>query len=281
MKINELIKKEKPILTEGAIIERIRRADACSLDPVLLNSLHIYEAGRKRVLEGLHRQYLDIGKRHGLPMLAFTDTWRANIERLNGSGIKDKDVNGDCVRFLRGIAADYGEYAERIRMGGLTGCKGDAYRPEEALSEREARDFHSFQIGALARAGVDFLIAATLPSAMEAAGIAAAMAESGAPYVICFVLDRDGRVLDGTALIEAISHIDGRLAVPPLFYMANCCHPSFFEAALKDIAEKDMRLLKRVKGLQANTSSRPAAQLDKLEFLDSEDPGRFAALMAR
>ncbi len=279
MKISRLIKTECCLLTEGAIIERIRRSDAGSLDPVLLHALHIYDADKKRKLHELHRQYLEIGRRHNLPMLAFTDTWRANIARLKESGMENTDVNGNCVRFLQEIVAEYGEYSDKVCIGGLIGCKGDAYRPEEALSELEAADFHSFQIDALARAGVDFLFAATIPSAGEAAGIANAMAASGLPYAISFVLNRQGRILDGTSLNEAISHIEGLSARPTLFYMANCCHPTFLEAALKELATKDAHLLKRLIGLQANTSSRDANELDNLGFMDSEDSDRFADLM--
>ncbi len=279
MKISRLIKTGCCLLTEGAIIERIRRSDAGSLDPVLLHALHIYDADKKRKLHELHRQYLEIGRMHNLPMLVFTDTWRANIERLKESGVENTDVNGDCVRFLQEIVAEYGKYSDKVCIGGLIGCKGDAYRPEEALSEQIAQDFHSFQIDALALAGVDFLFAATIPSAGEAAGIANAMASNGLPYAISFVLNRQGCLLDGTALNEAIYYIDRQSAPPPLFYMANCCHPTFFESAMKDIAGKNIQLLKRIIGLQANTSSRDASELDNLEHLDSEDPNRLAGLM--
>ena len=53
-------------------------------------------------------------------------------------------------------------------------CKGDAYRPEEALSKEEAALFHREQAEALAQSGVDFIKAATLPAFSEAYGIASA-----------------------------------------------------------------------------------------------------------
>jgi homocysteine S-methyltransferase len=93
------------------------------------------------------------------------------------------------------------------------------------------------------------------------------------------VLSRTGRILDGTPLNRAISIIDREVSPPPLFYMANCCHPTFYEAALKDIVANDSRLLHRIIGLQANTSSRDADELDTLGFLDSEAPDVFADSM--
>lgn len=267
------------VLTDGAIVERIKRSEVVQLDPVLFHASLVYTADGRRTLAGLHRQYLEIGRRYELPMLTFTDTWRANSDRLKEAGIAGKDVNGDCARFLREIVHDYGAYADKVFIGGLIGCKGDAYRSEEALSEQEALSFHSFQVNSLAAAEVDFLFAATIPSLSEAAGMAAAMAASGIPYVVSFVLNRIGLIIDGTSLNRAISIIDRDVSPPPLFYMANCCHPTFYEAALKDIAAKDSRLLHRIIGLQANTSSRDVDKLDNLCFLDSEAPDVFADLM--
>jgi homocysteine S-methyltransferase len=266
-------------LTEGAIVERIRRLDSSLLDPYLAHAPFVYSAAGRSILADLHRQYIEIGRRHDLPILVFTDTWRANYSRLEKAGMAGKDVNGDCVRFLREIIQEYGDYADKVYIGGLIGCKGDAYKPDEALPEQEASSFHSFQINALAMAGVDFLFASTVPSLPEAAGMAAAMASTGVPYVISFMLNRGGLVLDGAPLHEAISIIDQGVYPAPLFYMANCCHPSFHESALRNIAGKDPRLLDRITGLQANTSAREAHELDNLGFLDSEDPGAFADLM--
>jgi homocysteine S-methyltransferase len=269
------------VLAEGAIVERIKRLEAedIQLDPVLAHAPLVYTAKGRRALAGLHRQYLEIGRRRELPMLTFTDTWRANSARMKEAGLAGKEVNGDCVRFLREIVSDYGAYADMVFIGGLIGCKGDAYRPVEALSKQEALAFHRSQVDALTAAEVDFLFAATIPSLSEAIGMAAAMASSGVPYVVSFVLNRVGLILDGTPLNRAISLIDRDVSPPPLFYMANCCHPSFYEAALKNIAGKDNRLLDRIIGLQANTSLRDADELDKLGFLDSEDPDVFADLM--
>jgi len=76
------------------------------------------------------------------------------------------------VYFLDALRKEYGSYAKKILIVGLVGCRGDAYQPGQALSQENALAFHQFQIQALARAGVDFLIASTLPALSEAMGIA-------------------------------------------------------------------------------------------------------------
>lgn len=277
--LSHLLETERCILTEGAVVERIRRSGTTSLDPVLVHASFVYTAEGRRTLTALHNQYFAIGRRYDLPMLTLTDTWRANAERLAASPLRGIDVNGDCVRFLREIAQGHGPYAGKILLGGLIGCKGDAYRPEEALSEQEARSFHAFQVDALAAAGVDFLFASTMPALPEAAGVAAAMASSGMPYVISFVLNRAGAILDNTPLDSAIAFIDGRGFPPPLFYMANCCHPSYYRAGMTKIADRDPGTLQRIIGLQANTSAKDAQERDALAFLDSEAPDVFADAM--
>ena len=46
-----------------------------------------------------------------------------------------KTINTDAFKFVDGIRKSYGKFSDKIFIGGLTGCKGDAYKPEEALSE--------------------------------------------------------------------------------------------------------------------------------------------------
>lgn len=278
-RIKHLVNGPDIILTEGAIIERIRRASPGLLDRDLLNAPLVYRDDGRRLLAVLHRQYLDIGSGSGLPLLVFSDTWRANRERLERAGMAGKDVNADCVRFLQELVAEKGGFAGRVAIAGLIGCRGDAYRPEEALTESDAASFHAFQVNALADAGVDLLFAATVPSVREAAGMAAVMARTGAPYAVSFVFNRNGQVLDGTPVHEAISMIDGRVSPPPLFYMANCCHPVYYAAAMRSLMREDAALIPRIIGLQANTSLKEAAELDNLPSLDTEEPETFAGSM--
>jgi len=87
-------------------------------------------------------------------------------------------------------------------------CRGDAYRPEEALTESDAADFHKPQAAMLAESGVDYLMAATLPAVSEARGMAKTFSDLKIPYVISFVIRPDGTLLDGTPLHRAIDQID-------------------------------------------------------------------------
>ena len=69
------------ILGEGAVIERLRRSDL-ELDPYLVNSAFIYEDAKRAAMQTIFRQYLDIGRDYGLPLLLSTPPWRASRERI-------------------------------------------------------------------------------------------------------------------------------------------------------------------------------------------------------
>jgi homocysteine S-methyltransferase len=270
------------ILTEGALIERLRRDPAVSLDPHALHAGFVYDEGGRRALRGLYRQYLDIGLAADLPMIVCTPTWRANPVRLRHAGLADRDVNGDGARFVAAIRDEYGAYARRVFLGGLLGCAGDAYKPEEGLSTAAATSFHATQAAALAAAGVDFLFAATLPNVDEALGMAHAMADCRIPYVVSFVLQRDGRLLDGIPLHQAVATIDAAVSPRPLFFMANCVHPRVFETALASDNSRAHSVHERVIGLQANTSMRSPDHLDGRGDLDAgEGPEALANAMFR
>jgi len=278
------------VLVEGAVVERLRRDLSLSLDPHILHAGFVYDGRARAALGGLYKQYLDIGCRYVVPMIVLTPTWRASAARLAQAGLTLSssastgaagDVNGDCVRFLAGLVAEYGEYARRVYIGGLMGPAGDAYRPQEALSTEEAEVYHAVQVRALAEAGVDFLMAATLPAYTEALGLAQAMARSGAPYVLSFVLRPTGALLDGTPLRKAVHRIDSTVSPRPLCYMVNCVHPIVFERAFERELEWAPKLSERVIGLQGNTSCRSPEELDNLAELETEEPRAFAAAMIR
>ena len=270
------IKHFSHIITEGSIIERLKREFHYPLDNALANALMIYDEKGKELLESIYREYIDIAESSDLPIMLLTPTWRANKERTKKANIDMKEINTDAFLFVDKIRKSYGGFSEKIFIGGLTGCKGDAYKPEEALSENEAYDFHKEQMNILANAAVDFLFASTLPALTEAIGIAKAMSETKADYVISFVIRDNGKLLDGTLLTDAIKIIDDSVSVPPLFYLTNCIHPDVLHKSLINLEDKDNILENRLFGIQANASSKSPEELDELEELDADSPVNWA-----
>lgn len=272
----QMFYKHSPcILSEGAVIERLRRETDFELDPHIVNSAFIYDEPKRESLAVIYRQYLDIGRQFDLPLILSTPTWRASRERISEAGCEDKDINGDNFRFLDELRNKYGTYGEKVAVGGLLSCRGDAFNPDQALLAPEARKFHAWQADKLAQAGVDFLLAATLPALSEAIGLSAALADTGMPYIISFVARPEGTLIDGTPLKDAIQRIDAAVSPKPLAYIVNCTHASIFRAALFHEVNSSPLVRERIDGLLANTAALKPEELDERENLVTEAPELF------
>lgn len=256
MDIETLIQTNDYLLTEAAVIETLGHRADIELDPHLLNAPLIYDPRARRCLNDLYNGFVQVAADAGVPVLLTTPTWRASRDRLAAADMP-RDVNADAVNFLNELRAGWPGQAASIGIGGLLGCRNDCYRPEECLSPAAAETLHAWQAERLAAAGVDFLLAATLPALSEAIGMARALARTKVPYIISFVIDRRGLILDGTSLETAFHRIDGASPRPPLGYMVNCAYPSFLNTAATPAV-----VMRRLVGFQANASSRDHSELE-------------------
>jgi S-methylmethionine-dependent homocysteine/selenocysteine methylase len=275
MNIQTAITSSPLVLTECAISERLRRAGDVGLHPTLFNTPLIYhEKGRKK-LAAIYRQYREIAAGAVLPILLCAPTWRVDKVRLAEAGF-DQSLLFDAVSFMRDLQQRWQTPNSDIFIGGLLGPKNDCYSPGQALSADAAYDFHQWQIERLTQAGVDCIVAQTIPAVSEALGMARALESSGIPAIISFVIDRNARVLDNTPLPEAITIIDNSLTTAPLGYMVNCVYPTFI------CAEKQpATLFKRLIGIQANSSSLDHSQLDGSSVLHQDDLQHWGENMLR
>ena len=272
MDLHELLKTRELILTDGSMYELLRRSPDVEFDAHIAHSGLIYNPDWAQVLERVLRDYIEVAVARQLPMLATTPTWRANHERIEASAFSTRAVNRDNVRFLRAIIDSYGDASAEILLGGDIGPKGDAYKPGEAPDTQEAVAFHRYQIEDLVTGGVDFLKASTLPALPEAIGIAQVMAQTELPYLLSFVIEKSGCLLDGTPLTEAIRRIDDAAVQAAPYYAVNCVHPTVLQQAL----DHNPDIAGRIIGFNGNTSARTVEELDGLEELDVEAPDSFA-----
>lgn len=262
---------------EGALGERLKREYHLTIDENLaLAKLVLLPEGRAALKE-LWEQYIDIARRYSLPFLATTPTRRANIERIHNAKC-DSSVMIENVRFLKEIRECCGI---EMYVGGLMGCKLDAYTGEGALSRKEAYNFHSWQANVFCEEKVDFLYAGIMPVLTEAIGMAEAMSSTQLPYIISFTINKDGTLVDGTKISKAIDIIDTSVTHKPLCYMANCVYPTIVYEALMQPWNKADIVQKRFLGIQANTSPLPYSELDNSNDLKSADPITFANDMMR
>lgn len=265
------------MLMEGALGERLKREYNIIADEEVALAAHIYKEESRQALKELFNRYINIAKEYDFPIMITTPTRRVNKDRVEKSKY-DENIIFDNVNFLKEVSK---EYASSVYVGGLMGCKGDAYKVSEVLEEEEAEEFHSWQANLFKEAKVDFLFAGIMPALSEAIGMAKAMEETELPYIISFMIGKDGKLLDGTTINDAIYTIDNKTKIKPLFYMTNCVHPKVLHSALlKDFNRTDL-IRNRFKGIQANTSALSPEELDNREDLKSSDPDSLAKDMRK
>lgn len=271
--ILEVLRSKAFILTEGAVVERLRREPGGRLDPHVANAALLYDPEGRTALERIYREYLAAAAASGAPLLLLTPTWRANPERLRQAGLGNQPVQADAFRFLDGLRRTA---STPVFIGGLMGCRGDAYDPREALDEKEAEAFHRPQAEGLAKAGVSLLYGATLPALSEAIGLARAMARTGLPYILGFPMRSNGTLLDGRTLDEAVDRLDGAADPPALGYMGHCVHSSVFGEAMGAAYWETDPEAGRWIGIQANASPLPPEELDGADRLHADAPETLA-----
>ena len=124
----------------SAMVERLRRNPQVELDPFVANGSLLYTSAGRQALSDLWREYIEIAQKHDMDILLYIPTWRVNVERLTLAGLPGiNQVAMDAFALLDGLRSEYGEFGRKIFIGGLVGCKGDAYAPQEALGIEDAR----------------------------------------------------------------------------------------------------------------------------------------------
>jgi len=223
--------------------------------------------GRAR-LRWYFEGYAAIAQRAGAGLRLESPTWRANPDWgavLGDDSAALDAINQEAIAFLHGIADDWRDQVEDVKVVGMVGPRGDGYAAGSASSPDEAAEYHAAQIAAFAVAGADEVEALTLTDANEALGVARAAAAVGVPAVLSFTVETDGRLPDGSSLGEAVTAVDE--AASPAYFMVNCAHPQHVLKAFEDAAP----WAERIRGVRSNASTLSHAELDEAEALDEGD----------
>ena len=232
------------------------------------------EEGRALLAE-YYGHYADIARSIGAAVLLDAPTWRANPDWAEALG-HDQVVLSDLIRAAVGVVADVRRQwtgSQPFLIGGAVGPRGDGYAIGSMMDADTAAGYHSFQITAMASAGVDVVDALTLGYVDEAVGIARAAEAAGLPVVISFTVETDGRLPSQMSLAEAIEQTDAATNGYVTHFMVNCAHPSHFDHVL----DRSAPWAARIGGLRANASQLGHAELDEMVELDRGDPEDLAA----
>jgi S-methylmethionine-dependent homocysteine/selenocysteine methylase len=211
------------LLSQAGGLDGARHLPAGPVDPHIGSAASICSDEKRQALvddyDAAMRQAAAVDR----PFLALTPTRWANAERVGRSRFWERSVNGDHVRLIHDVVAslDTNDARPPVLIGGVIGPKASEFNRSDALSRQEALAFHRLQAEALARAGVDGLVALWQPALDEALGLADAFAATGLPYVMSLAVDDDDRLPDGADVGDVITTIDDEVASPPVIYFAS------------------------------------------------------------
>lgn len=228
----------------------------------------------QEALSELYEGDLAVAQEYHLPIILNAATFRASRNHLQSAGFKKtediKRINKGCINFIKAIQLKHSDSTFPIFIGAPLGSMYDAYSTDTIPSVDEAQNYHEEQINIFKGLGVDFINVVTLPSLAEAIGISLSAEQAGIDYTISFILNKDGTLLDGTTLEDAIQAIDARTTQKPLGYLVTCTHASVIEK-LAQSPDKYHRLI----GIQPNGSSLTPKELATMDKPVADSPEKF------
>lgn len=219
----------------------------------------------RAVLAGQMQALVDLAGEMSCGCILDAPTWMANADRAAPLGYdaeRLREVNKDGVALVEGVRQAAGR--EDVLVSACIGPRFDPYADVPPISVEEARVYHRAQLSILKETSVDLVTAYTFNRPGEAAGCILAARDVELPIVMSLVVETDGKLADGTPLVDAVDQIDGETGAVAQFFMVNCAHPTHFAHALDAHP--------RLKGVVANASRCSHSELDEAEELDEGDP---------
>jgi len=219
----------------------------------------------RAVLASQMQALVDLAREMNVGCILDAPTWMANADRAAPLGYdadRLAEVNRDGVALMESLRQSAGR--DDVLVSACIGPRHDPYADIPPMSADDARQYHHAQLAVLKDTSVDLVTAYTFNRPSEAAGCVLAARDVGLPIVMSLVVETDGCLADGTALVDAIDTIDAETGSSAAFFMINCAHPTHFAGAIGAHP--------RLKGVVANASSCSHAELDEADELDEGDP---------
>lgn len=227
-------------------------------------------------LRNYYARFTKIASEHDAGFVFESPTWRSSTDWGAVLGYEPNalfEANKRAIELMIELREELSDSSGPIVVSGCIGPRGDGYVADSAMSADEAAEYHLAQIDAFVAAGADMVTAVTMTNVAEATGIAMAAASAGIPSAISFTVETDGRLPDGTPLLDAIAAVDQATSSAPAYFMVNCAHPDHFGGML----DADNPATGRIHGVRANASRMSHEELDASEELDDGNPEELAA----
>lgn len=211
-----------------SLTERLRQGDAIILDGATGTELQrrhfptplpLWSAApllsHPGAVRQIHLDYLAAGAD-----IITANTFRTHRRTLAQAGIADRaqTLTYRAVTLARQARRDAG-LTRSVLVAGSMGPLEDSQHPERVPPAEVCAVEHQEMATNLAGAGVDLLLVETMNVVREAVAASQAAKETGLPFIVSFVCTRDGNLLGGEPLADAVRAIE---PLQPAAFMVNC-----------------------------------------------------------
>lgn len=269
------LQSQKLFLTEGGIETTLVYVNHIDLPCFAAFPLLDDPKGRELLIK-YYKAYINIALKHKTGIVMEAQTWRASSAWAQKLGLTTQqvmDFNRKAVEALLEVKREMQTNTTPIVISGNIGPLGDAYK-DSTVDRQLARNVYLEQVKALAEAGVDMIFLSTITNVDEGIAAAEAARQFHLPIAISFTIEKDGRLLSGIGLEEAMREVDHATNSYPVYFGINCVHPTHILAVVKTMSEP---VRKRIGMIRANASAKSHDELDNSSTLDRGDIPVYAA----
>lgn len=228
MSFRQRLKQKKPVLLDGAMGSELQRY-GLSIQAPLWTSEPLLTYEGQQIVKTIHSRYAQAGAE-----VITLNSFRTNNHTLKNT---DSDINSKLLTIKAAELARRGiieaNVGYPIFIAGSMTTVGDCYHPDRIPDIKTLSNDHRCSIRNLVAAGVDFILAETINSSMEAEIILDIAQEEGAEVAISFVCANTGKLLNG----ESLSNVVPRLVhYNPISILVNCTDFQGTREALNELA---------------------------------------------
>ena len=277
MDFKQAFQKKRFFFFDGPMETRVEYETSTELDPEMSIFQMMNSKQDRFALAKFYRNDIEAVKPFNVPIILTAPTFRASAEHFKRLEMPDDEeygyaVNQACIKYVKTIQHEYPDYLDNIFITAPIGPKFAGFTPDGSHDLSAEIAYQETQIKAVADIGVDLITIAAMPGEVECMGAAIAAGQTDCEYIVGFVIDKDGNLLDGTPMSRMIGEIDRMTKRKPLGYRIDCTHPSVAAEALKLEKPEFLRII----GIKANGSCKAPKELLELDSPDCDSPEAFA-----
>ena len=222
--LSTMLFRKHPVILDGAMgTELQRRGVDIGLPLWSANGL----IAHPEIVLQIHKDYVEAGAD-----IITTNTFRTTRRAFRNANLPDRSeaLTRSAVDIARKARESFPDHD--VLIAGSIAPIEDCYRVDLVPPERELYEEHVLHASRLAEQGVDLLLLETMNTVREAFAACKAAKSTGKEVIVSFVCGRDGRLLSGESIAEAVGAI---ARLDPSAFSINCVAPRYVGLGLAEL----------------------------------------------